>query len=429
MSEETRSCPSCGAHVPPEADACDLCGTPIEPAEGAEEGAAEADLPEAGDAVPEDPSAAEGDAEEDASVFCHQCGWENPREANFCSQCGTELQNVSEASTPEGTRNVEADLPSGTEPSASSEGAPSGEGDGGDETEDEQVAMGRQIAVVVGAALVLVLGLFFATQWSQQYQWGSDGSSGEASAATTPSATGGAGASGSSGGPAMAGGPSSGGGRTTDLATLVEELSGSVDGPMAGQIDSLRAVVEEASGTDQRQVRAKLAQLYVGAGAPGRAALVQQDIAKQTGRVEDRRRAANLLYKWMRQVEQQGDRANVADVARHVAEAYAGVVEQRPQDLDARTRMGEAYLLTNNPMRGIQAINQVLEDDSTFVPARFQKGLALLQINRLDQAVRQFERVMEHASQDDPFYQQAKRAITVIREQAGSSGENPSSGA
>jgi tetratricopeptide (TPR) repeat protein len=145
--------------------------------------------------------------------------------------------------------------------------------------------------------------------------------------------------------------------------------------------------------------------------------------------VEDRRRAANLLYKWMRQVEQQGDRAKVADVARHVAEAYAAVVEQRPQDLDARTRMGEAYLLTNNPMRGIRAINQVLEDDSTFVPARFQKGLALLQINRLDQAVRQFERVMEYASQDDPFYRQARRAIEVIRKRTESSAQGQPGGA
>ena len=74
-------------------------------------------------------------------------------------------------------------------------------------------------------------------------------------------------------------------------------------------------------------------------------------------------------------------------------------------------------------MNGIEAINQVLEDDSTFVPARFQKGLALLQINRLDQAVTQFEKVMDHASQDNPFYQQAKRAVEAIRKQAKSSGQ------
>jgi cytochrome c-type biogenesis protein CcmH/NrfG len=91
--------------------------------------------------------------------------------------------------------------------------------------------------------------------------------------------------------------------------------------------------------------------------------------------------------------------------------------------------MGEAYLLTNSPMRGIRAINQVLEDDSTFVPARFQKGLALLQINRIDQAVAEFEAVKRHAGRQDPFYKQAQRAIDVIRERTSSSGQSGASGA
>jgi cytochrome c-type biogenesis protein CcmH/NrfG len=86
--------------------------------------------------------------------------------------------------------------------------------------------------------------------------------------------------------------------------------------------------------------------------------------------------------------------------------------------------MGESYLLTNNPMKGIQAINAVLEDDSTFVPARFQKGLALLQINRLDQAIQQFEMVKQNADEQEPFYKQAERAIEVIRKQTSTSGTN-----
>ena len=328
---------------------------------------------------------------------------------------------------PAETRRVTADLPSGADP-VSDDGA-----EGEVDPSDEQAEMGQQILMVVGVALVLVLGLFFVTQWSQQYEWSGD-ESGGGPAAATQSDGGGGGASPSSGpsaagprgtGPsgtgAMGGGAASGQtGRSTSLQTLVDNLSGPVEGAVAGKIDSLRATMEGAEGDRQRQLRAQLVRLYIGAGVPGRAALVQSKLADQSGRVADRRRTANLLYKWMRQVESQGDRAKVADVARHVADAYASVVEQRPDDLDARTRMGEAYLLTNNPMNGIRAINQVLEDDSTFVPARFQKGLALLQINRLDQAVRQFERVMRHASQEDPFYQQAKRAIEVIREQSSS---------
>ena len=93
--------------------------------------------------------------------------------------------------------------------------------------------------------------------------------------------------------------------------------------------------------------------------------------------------------------------------------------------------MGETYLLTNEPMQGIKAINAVLDDDSTFVPARFQKGLALLQINRLDQATRQFEMVQKYAEEGSPFARQAERAIDVIekrRSRTSSGGSAPPSG-
>jgi tetratricopeptide (TPR) repeat protein len=131
----------------------------------------------------------------------------------------------------------------------------------------------------------------------------------------------------------------------------------------------------------------------------------------------------------MQKVQGQGDRKQVFRVARHAAQAYAAVAEQRPDDLDARTRMGETYLLTNEPMRGIKAINAVLDDDSTFVPARFQKGLALLQINRLDQAVRQFEMVQQYAEDGSPFARQADRALKAIKEQREQSSSNGSTAA
>ena len=423
MSDDSRSCPSCGAHVPPDAAACDLCGTPVDDAEASADDPPPDEASTASAADPNDPPSDEAD---EGGVYCHQCGWENPPDANYCSQCGTELQDVPATDAPAGTRPVTADLPQGSDAPEAAADEPT--------PEVEQAEMGQRILMVVGTAVLLVLGLFFLTQWSQQYDWGSDSAaSDDASATQQPPADGGG------GGPSRPAGSAPDAGDTpspqsaaaadpTDLSTLVNELGGAVEGPVADKIDSLRAAVEDAQGDRERTLKAQLADLYVGAGTPGRAALVQAEVADQSGRVEDRRRAADLLYRWMRRVEQEQGRARVADVARHVAEAYAAVVEERPQDLDARTRMGEAYLLTNNPMKGIRAINQVLEDDPSFVPARFQKGLALLQINRLDEAVSQFEKVMEAASQDDPFYQQAKRAIEVIREQSGSSGQRQSAG-
>jgi thioredoxin-like negative regulator of GroEL len=287
--------------------------------------------------------------------------------------------------------------------------------------------MGKQILWMVGVGLFFVLGFFFVSQWSAQYEWGEEGGSSDPSAQAE--ATGGTNSSTASGQGPGAEMPAASGGRQpeTDLSTLVEELGSDVEGPVADEIDSLRTELDEADSGEQNGLRAELVRMYIGAGAPGRAALLQRELANETGSVDDRRRAANLLYRWMRQVEQQGDRDRIAEVARHVATAYQAVVDEQPDDLDARTRMGEAYLLTNNPMKGIQAINAVLKDDSTFVPARFQKGLALLQINRLDEALQQFELVQTHADPEEPFYKQAERAIEVINEQRSGGGAGSSS--
>lgn len=425
MSTDDRTCPSCGARVPDGAARCDLCGTTLESADPPDD--PEEDPADEGDAAsthapseevsPKAEPSEEGGSDEASGVFCNQCGWENPAGARYCSQCGEELQDLSSAS-PEGTRRVAADLPSGG-PGASTSSGEEDESEG-----DVQGAMGQQIALVVGGALVLVLGLFFVTQWSAQQEWG-DGGGSEAA----PTDAGGGPAAQSSGGqPPMASSGGGGGPAPMDLQALLDQTADSLTGPMVQQIDSLRARVEQASGTSKRQLQAELVNLLIGAGHPGRAALVQKELADATGAVDAQRRAADLLYRWMQKVQGQGQREQVFQVARHAAQAYEKVSEQRPGDLDARTRMGEAYLLTNEPMRGIQSINAVLEEDSTFVPARFQKGLALLQINRLDQARQQFEMVREYAEEGSPFAQQADRAITVIEEQrtGGASGASSS---
>jgi hypothetical protein len=281
---------------------------------------------------------------------------------------------------------------------------------------EEQAAMGQRITLVVGSALVLVVGLFLVTQWSQQYQWG-DSSSGSEASTPQPAAPG-EGGGGPAGESVTARRQSQGGeeGDLTDLGTLVRQQADSIESAMTGQVDSLRSRVRSAQGDSKQQLRAQLVNLLIGAGQPGRAALQQTRLAEATGATDDRRRAADLLYKWMRKLQGEGSRQRVVEVARHVADAYAKVSDARPDDLDARTRMGEAYLLTNKPMEGIRAINAVIEDDSTFVPARFQKGLALLQIGRVQQALSTFNAVRRNAQEESPFYRQAGQAIDAIKE-------------
>lgn len=413
---DDHSCPSCGARVPADADQCELCGTSISTApDPPDEDPGDTDA-SGEEASAEETGGAEGKADGTEGVYCHQCGHKNPAAANYCSQCGTELESRSGTATPGNTRTVAADLPEGKE-------APTAPETSADDSAEAPAMMSRQLVWMVGTGLVLVLGFFGVTQWSQQYDWGGEKKQ-PAAAASEGEATQGQRSSTQS--RPASGRPSSPQGAAAsepkDLQALVTQLSDTLDGPVAGKIDSLRTLESEATGAEKQKLQAELVRLYIGAGAPGRAALVQRKLADAAGTVKARRRAADLLYQWMRQVERKTGRVQVSDVARHVADAYQGVVQKRPKDLDARTRMGEAYLLTNNPMKGIQAINGVLKDDSTFVPARFQKGLALLQINRLDQAVREFKRVKTHADPQNPFYKQAERAIEVINKRTSTDG-------
>lgn len=412
MSADLRTCPSCGARVPAEADRCDLCGTPVDPSsdDASEEPDADSEVQSRG-------SESEVESEPGPSVFCNQCGWENPPGARFCSRCGEELQDLSDAA-PAGTRPVTADLPTGEEAAEPSESTDPQE-------TDEQAAMGWQIALIVGGALLVVLALFFVTQWSAQQNWSESASTGTSAAQAAPG--GGGSASSSSGGRQSMGPAGERSSAPTDLQSLLNQTADSLTASVAGQVDSLRTRIEQASGTEKRRLQSKLVNLLIGAGQPGRAATLQKKIAEATGSVDARRRTADLLYRWMQKLQSEGQRRRVVQVARHAARAYEAVAERKPDDLDARTRMGETYLLTNEPMKGIKAINAVLDDDSTFVPARFQKGLALLQINRLDQAVRQFEAVKRYAEDGSPFYQQADRALKVIEQQRGRASSGTSS--
>jgi cytochrome c-type biogenesis protein CcmH/NrfG len=67
-----------------------------------------------------------------------------------------------------------------------------------------------------------------------------------------------------------------------------------------------------------------------------------------------------------------------------------------------------------NPMRAIDEINHVLEQDPDHLQANFNRGIMLAQIGRTDQALEQFERVLSLAEAGTPAYQRASEAIRSI---------------
>lgn len=268
-----------------------------------------------------------------------------------------------------------------------------------DSDEASDAASTRQIGMIVGVAIAAVLGLFFVTAWSQGMSWGgsdTDAAASEASAST--SASGGA----------------------TDLRSLLDER-GTLDPQLASRADSLQNQIESTTGQAKLALQQQLKNVYIGGGAYGRAALVQQEITQAVNTPEAWRDAADRLLDWAQDTD---DRSASAQIAQEAVAAYNRVIEEQPENLDARTNMALAYMQTNNPMRGVQELNYVLDQDPNHIEARMNKAVALTWIQRFDEAIQQFERVKEIVGEDSPFYQQANQAIRVIQERAPQSSPN-----
>jgi tetratricopeptide (TPR) repeat protein len=396
-SNDIRTCPACGARLDKDADTCDLCGTPV----------TATDLPQVDEPIRDRASAdeaADQPPEEDRGVYCNACGWENPLGARYCSQCGEALQHVEAPRS----KPVDADLP--RHPAETATPEPSDVEEASADEADDSALMTWHVGLVVGVALLAVVGLFLANTLSRQVDWG-----GETQATATPMAT----SEGASAG--QAGAASSSAGGETNLVGLVRQTAtDSIPPQLRDRIETLQSEINERSGVERRAKQQELVNLYVGAGQLGQAAVIQRRIAEASGQAEAWRRTGDLLYSWMETLD--GQQPASSQIAESVVEAYQNVLDQEPDNLDVRTDMATAYLQTNQPMRGVQEINRVLEEDPNHFQARFNKGIMLTMIGRAEEAIQQFEQVKEIVGSDSPYYQQANQAIETIRSRMDSEG-------
>ena len=374
-------CPSCGARVNPEATRCDLCGTPLASKEG-DAPSSQEDAPAAaakpGAASKPESASKPGAASTEAGVYCNACGWKNPPGAKFCSQCGHRLQ---EEAAPVKKAALPAETEAPAEAAASAEEAPA----------ETPGRMGRQVAVLVGGALLVVGALFAVTQWSQ---------SADPVDETPPP-------------PPTAAQQT---GRPSPVADAESVVNDFAPGPLPESIraraESLQAELEGLEGVRKRAKQMELVNLYVGAGLTDRAAVLQYNVAEAAGTTDAWARAGRLFFDWLMTVEP----AERPKVAQLTVNAYERVLEERPGDVEARTNLATAYLDTNNPMQGVTEVKRVLEEAPDHLPARMLYGIMLAQIGRVDDATEQLERVQQIAGEGTPRYEQAQQLIERLEE-------------
>ena len=349
-SEKPTTCVSCGAPIDTNGQQCSLCGWPV----------GEQDHDARHDSVSEESRSAAAPPTQETGPYCHMCGAKGVVGARFCSSCGTKLQTVEQVAVGSmASSQVEAEAALPAVPLA----PPAVEEI---HSSTPQRVTGGHIGMLVTAALLVVGALYMITAFSKRAFPPVDETD-QAAAAQASSSRG--------------------------LPSAVEQ-----------QLVQLQAEAEAVSGEARIAKQREIVELMKQNSRPDRAADEQLLIAEASGVAEDWFDAGHLFYTWM---ESQSGELRFA-AAQRAVDAFEKGLESKPDDLNVRTALAMAYLNTRAPMMGVQQIRDVLQQDPDHLQGNYYYGVMLTQINRLDQAVTQFERVKTLAGETSPFYQQAE---------------------
>ncbi len=183
---------------------------------------------------------------------------------------------------------------------------------------------------------------------------------------------------------------------------------------LEGEANRLKNQIATLSGSRRISKQRELISMYAQERRFDLAAVVQQEIAQSLNSEVEWVRSGNYYYDWM---ETQAG-ATKTDYAKLAIASYQRALDINPDNLDVRTNMALAYLYDpSNPMQAIRNTNMVLEKDPDHILANFNRGVMLMQINRLEPAVAQFERVQKLVGDSNsPIYQRAENAIKTIRQ-------------
>lgn len=338
-------CTSCGARLKPSTLQCDLCGASAGDSIFDFEEVPVVENPE----VVDDSDATESEV---SAVFCISCGSESPAHAKFCWKCGAALVKPQ----PTGTSRpmVKAVKP---------ESSPKVEAERSD-------AGGRQAILLVAGAAVLIVVLFVATLLGgrQNTLVSPEEMAASASAATAPT------------------NPSISREVSARIAFLEREVAEAPD-------DETRIAMHQA--LVQELIRAELF---------GSAGEAQEELAQELDTAEAWADAGAFYFAQMLRT----DPTSQSFFAERAIRAYERSLELEPGNLDVMTDLASSYLRSpNNPMHGVELVQEVLEIDPNHARARFNYALMLIQIGRDEQAADELRRVIGITESGDIIHDRA----------------------
>ncbi|MBC6991360.1 MULTISPECIES: tetratricopeptide repeat protein [Hymenobacter] len=101
-------------------------------------------------------------------------------------------------------------------------------------------------------------------------------------------------------------------------------------------------------------------------------------------------------------------------------ELYERVLKNNPENLDAKTNLGMAYMASENPVQGVTLLREVLVADPKNEKAIYNLGLLSLQSNQNDKAVERFREltIINPENLNGQFYLGVALALTGAKDDA-----------
>ncbi len=131
---------------------------------------------------------------------------------------------------------------------------------------------------------------------------------------------------------------------------------------------------------------------FIGVGQYDSAAAYAESIVAQDKDVKNLLKAANLYYEaYMFAVDNEKQQTFGAKARSY----YEKVLAAEPKNYDAKVKLAMTYMSTQNPMKGISMLREVVAEDENNELAIFNLGVLSLQSGQYEKATERFEKLVQ----------------------------------
>lgn len=182
-------------------------------------------------------------------------------------------------------------------------------------------------------------------------------------------------------------------------AASVSEISKQgLNASLKKDIEDLEASLNATSSPEKQEaIHASLAGKWMDVNKPAPAAFHLEAVAKNTSNLANWVKAGDAFSE---AIESTQDTVLGGVLIQHAIASYSSALELEPDNLDARTGLGSAYVHGTNPMQGISMLLEVVKEDPDNIKANYNLGIFSMQSRQFDKAVERFKTVVKQ--QEDP---------------------------